>query len=134
MRLYSAAMRRLALAVTCMFGFMTVAMPVAQAGMISVERYAAPSAQVDQRAHQRTKVQAFLQRDDVRTQLVNLGVDPQLAQARVAALSEAELARASSVIDQPAGGDAITVVAVLFLVLVITDILGYTDVFTFIRK
>lgn len=134
MKFFSASMRRLALAVTCMFGFMTVAMPVAQAGIISVERYAAPSVQVDQRDHQRTRVQAYLQRDDVRAQLVNLGVDPQQAQARVAALSDAELSRASSVIDQPAGGDAITVVAVVFLVLVITDILGYTDVFTFIRK
>lgn len=129
MKSYAAAMRRLTMVITCVFGFMTVAVPVAQAGVISVERATAPTA-----GDQRTKVQNFMQREDVRAQLISLGVDPQDAQSRVASLSDAELARTANLIDQPAGGDAITVVAVLFLVLVITDILGYTDVFTFIRK
>ncbi len=130
MKSFAIAMRRLTLAVTCVFGFMTVAVPVAQAGMISVERYVAPGTAGDQRV----MVQKFMQRDDVRAQLISLGVDPQAAQARVATLSDAELARATHLIDQPAGGDAVAVVALVFVVLIITDILGYTDVFTFIRK
>lgn len=130
MRFYAATMRRMALILACVFGFMTVAMPVAQAGMISVERHAALGTAGDQRA----QVQNFLQRDDVRAQLIDLGVDPQLAQARAVALSDAELVRAADLIGQPAGGDAVGAIALVFVVLIITDILGYTDIFTFIRK
>lgn len=122
--------RRLSLVMAAVFGFMTLAIPVAQAGMISVERHSALSAAGDQRA----QVRNFLRREDVRAQLIDLGVDPQHAQARAAALSGAELARAADLIGQPAGGDAIGAIALIFVVLIITDILGYTDIFTFIRK
>jgi hypothetical protein len=130
MRYFASAMRRLTLVVTCVFGFMTVAVPIAQAGIISVER-ATTAPMVGE---QRTQVQHFLQRDDVRAQLIDLGVDPQLAQARAAALSDAELARAADLIGEPAGAGAAGTIALIFIVLLITDILGYTDIFTFIRK
>lgn len=130
MKFYSAAMRRLTLPVTWVFAFMTVAMPIAQAGMISVERHASSQSTTDQRS----QVLGFLQREDVRAQLIDLGVDPQLAQARAAALSDAELARAADLIDDPAGAGAAGAIALIFIVLLITDILGYTDIFTFIRK
>ena len=130
MRYFAAAMRCLTLLVTCVFGFMTVAMPIAQAGMISVERHTSSQATTDQRS----QVQNFLSREDVRAQLVDLGVDPQLAQARAAALSDAELARAADLIDDPAGAGAAGTIALIFIILLITDILGYTDIFTFIRK
>lgn len=122
--------RRLSLVMAAVFGFMTLAIPVAQAGMISVERYTAPSAAGEQRA----QVQNFLQREDVRAQLIDLGIDPQLAQARATALSDAELVRAADLINQPSGGDAVGAIALIFVVLIITDVLGYTDIFTFIRK
>ena len=130
MRYFAVAMRRLTLLVTCVFGFMTVAMPIAQAGMISVERHTSSQATTDQRS----QVQNFLSREDVRAQLVDLGVDPQLAQTRAAALSDEELARAADLIDDPAGAGAAGTIALIFIILLITDILGYTDIFTFIRK
>ncbi len=130
MKFYSAAMRRLALAVTCVFGFMTVAIPVAQAGMISVEQHALSSAV----SEQRSQVQRFLQREDVRAQLVQLGVDPELAQTRANSLSDAELARAANLTDQPAGAGAAGAIVLIFLVLLLTDILGITDVFSFVKK
>jgi hypothetical protein len=65
-----------------------------------------------------------------------MGVDPQAARERVAALSDAELqAVAGNVQTLPAGGDGILGVAVLiFLVLLFTDIMGYTHIFPFVKK
>lgn len=123
-------MRRFTLALAAIFGFMTIAMSAAQAGLVSVEQYAAPAAAAGQRA----QVQAFLQRADVQAQLVELGVDPQVAQERVAALSESELARAADLAAQPAGASAAGAIVFIFVLLLITDLLGLTDVFSFVRK
>ena len=130
MQQYTAALRHFSLALAAIFGFMSLAVPVAQAGLVSVERYAVPHAAAGQRA----QVQAFLQRADVQAQLVEMGVDPQMAQARVADLSEAELARAANLTDQPAGAGVIGAIVFVFVLLLITDIAGLTDVFTFVRK
>lgn len=123
------ALRRLALMVTAIFSFMTIAVPVAQAGMISAERYSTPSLANDQR----TKMQRFLQREDVRAELTSLGVDPELAQTRADTLSDAELARTARLIDESAGSGVAGTIVLIFMVLVITEVIGITDVFTFVR-
>ncbi len=69
----------------------------------------------------------------------SLGVEPSEVQARLAALSPAELAPLSERIDQmPAGqgavGAVVGVILILFLVLLLTDLLGLTDVFPFVNK
>jgi hypothetical protein len=73
----------------------------------------------------------FLARDAVRGQLVGLGVDPKDAQARVASLTDAELAMLNQRIDTlPAGGNEIFVVlGVVFLVLVILELVGVINIF-----
>jgi hypothetical protein len=86
----------------------------------------------------REKIRAFLDREDVRTALTAQGIDPLEAKARVDSLSDAEIQQISDRIDQlPAGGgvlEAIAIIAiVLFLVLLILDMMGVTDVFTFIN-
>jgi hypothetical protein len=85
----------------------------------------------------RGRVHAFLAREDVRTQMEVLGVSPEEASARVASLSDQEIARIDARLNElPAGGSvagvAITLLVVLVLILVITDLLGLTDVFSFI--
>ena len=76
-------------------------------------------------------VNNFLSQDNVRGQLVGLGVDPKDAQARVASLTDAELATLNQRIDTlPAGGDSVFVVlGVVFLVLVILELVGVINVF-----
>lgn len=86
----------------------------------------------------REKVRAFLNREDVRTALTAQGIDALEAKARVDCLSDAEIQQISDRIDQlPAGGGALEAIAiiavVLFLVLLILDMIGVTDVFTFIN-
>jgi hypothetical protein len=107
-----------------------------QAALVTTDQVMTDPAAV---AGNREKVVHFLQQDAVREHLVAMGVDPSQVEARLAALSPAELAQLSARIDQmPAGGDGIgaVVVAILivFLVLLITDLAGLTDVFPFVKK
>jgi len=86
----------------------------------------------------RERVTAFLNRDDVQKVMVQRGVNVVEAQQRVASLSDAELTKISKAMEQlPAGGDGvgavIGAVVFIFIVLLITDLLGLTHVFSFVN-
>jgi len=83
----------------------------------------------------RVQVKSFLDRAEVQAGLQALGVDSTAAQARVDALSDEEVASLADRIEQmPAGGtDVLGVVLVVFLILLLTDILGLTKVFPFTK-
>jgi hypothetical protein len=103
----------------------------AQAGLVSTEGVAA--------AGSRDRIAVFLDRADVQSRLESFGVSPTEVKARVAALSDAEAAQLAGKIDSlPAGGDGVGgvlwLIVVVFLVLLITDILGFTKVFPFTRS
>lgn len=75
---------------------------------------------------------ASLARDDVRQAMLKLGADPVQAQSRVASLSDAELMQLQGQLDRlPAGADggALVVIGVVFLVLVILELTGVTNIF-----
>ncbi len=73
---------------------------------------------------------ATLAREDVRGAMIELGVDPQQAQLRVASLSDAELTQLEGQLQQlPAGGSALGLVGAVFLVLLILEITGVVDIF-----
>ena len=87
-------------------------------------------------AANRDKIADFLTRGDVRRQMVDLGVDPSEIGVRVAALSDEEARGVADKIDTaPAGQGAVGVLivtaVVVFLVFVVTDMTGVTDVFPF---
>jgi hypothetical protein len=87
----------------------------------------------------RMRASTFLERQDVVDVLVSQGIDPAEATARIASLSDAEVVRLADRIEQlPAGGDAFATIAVasivVFVVLLVTDIMGYTDIFPFVKK
>jgi hypothetical protein len=83
------------------------------------------------RAGHLAEVNAALNRADVQASLVALGVAPAQAAARAAALSDAELAQvAAEVRTLPAGGDSLlAVIGILFVVLLILELTGVTDIF-----
>lgn len=86
----------------------------------------------------RARVQEFLGRAEVAEQIQALGVDPAEAAARVASLSDAELARISGRLDQlPAGqstaGAILGAILLILIILIITDVLGLTNVFPAIQ-
>lgn len=85
----------------------------------------------------RGRIIAFLDREDVQQVMVQNGVDAVEAQKRVDSLSNTELTKIASSIDQlPAGGDGVGAIVgaavLIFVVLLITDILGVTHVFSFV--
>ena len=104
----------------------------AQASMIGTEQVA--NAAVAQQ--NRAKVQAAFARADVQAELQKMGINMGDAGARVAAMTDAEAASVANQIDTlPAGGDGIIGTLVfIFVVLLITDILGFTKVFPFTRS
>lgn len=82
----------------------------------------------------RQKVVNFLDQARVRRELTKLGVSPAEARARVAALSQSQLHELAGRIQKlPAGGDILEVALLVFVILLITDILGFTDVFPFVH-
>ncbi|KFN40752.1 MAG: hypothetical protein JU82_01165 [Sulfuricurvum sp. MLSB] len=84
------------------------------------------------------KVSQFVARDDVADAFEKLGVDPKMIELKVASLSDEEASTIASKIDTlPAGGDGgsiIGAIVFIFVVLLITDILGLTKVFNFTRS
>lgn len=101
------------------------------AAMIGTEQaVAATTAQQN-----RDKLAAALARPDVAAQLESMGVAKSEAEARVAALSDAEVATLAGRVDSlPAGGDILGAIVFVFVLLLVTDILGLTKVYPFTRS
>jgi hypothetical protein len=73
-------------------------------------------------------------RQSMKNQLVDLGVEPEMAKARIDSLSDQQVAEISSQLsDLPAGADAGGILLTIFIVFVITDVIGATDIFPFIH-
>jgi len=76
------------------------------------------------------RVDAFLARDDVRDQMIQLGVNPAEAQTRVVQLTESELLELKSRIDElPAGGSVLALIGAVFVVLLILELVGVINIF-----
>jgi hypothetical protein len=87
----------------------------------------------------RDHLKTLISKNDIKKSLISQGIDPMEAKARVDSLSDSEVIEVADKIEQlPAGGGAFGAVIVasviVFLVLLITDILGYTDVFPFVKS
>lgn len=112
------------MAVALALGLSAIVAP-ARAALVGTEQLLA------QPEDARARVDAFLARDEVRHRLEAWGVAPAEAQQRVAALSEAEVARLAQRIDAvPAGGGVLEVVGIVFVVLLILELVGVTNIFT----
>ena len=116
-----------------LFSITGIAVPLpAHAGIVATESLAASGASTPDRE----RLAVLLARSDLRAQLEAKGVRPADVQARIDALSDEEVAQLAGRIDAlPAGGtDIIGAIVFVFLVLLITDLLGWTKVFPFTKK
>jgi len=112
---------------------LTLWLPVApaHAALISTDQVTASAVA----SGERERVRSFLQRDDVRKLLEQRGLDSSAALARVDAMTDAEVQTVSKQLDSlPAGGDVLGVLFAVFVILLVTDILGLTKVFPFTRS
>ena len=84
----------------------------------------------DSLQQERAHVREVLQRDEVRDQLVTLGVDPADAIERVDVMTEQEIRMLSGQLEElPAGASALGLLAFVLVVLLITDLLNLTNVY-----
>lgn len=107
----------------------------ARSSMISTERLLDTS----EARQDRKRILTFLPIEDVKAKLVSLGVNSAEARSRVEALSDSEAREVAAQIDQlPAGqgavGTILGIILIVFLVFLITDMVGATDVFPFVKK
>ena len=94
----------------------------------------AEALQQEQLSVDRTILAEMLDREAVTEQLLALGVEPEAAKARVAAMTDEEIRQLNQhLAEMPAGGDVLGVLLLLFIVFIITDMLGATDIFTFVH-
>lgn len=110
----------------------TAGFPIAaQASIVATDEITA----VAGAASNRDRVSAFLARADVSQAMQGQGVSPQAANERVKAMSDVEVAQLAGRIDQaPAGGDVLGILFTIFIILLVTDIMGLTKVFPFTRS
>lgn len=119
------------IALLCVLALLGGSLSPAIAGLVGTDQLiAAEQAQAD-----RERIMSTLSRDDVRQQLTAMGVDPAQAAERVKRMTDAEVAALNERLDElPAGGASVLgVLLVIFIVFVITDAVGATDIFPFIR-
>ena len=82
----------------------------------------------------RTEILGLFAQENLRDQLTQMGVDPDKAADRIANMTDVEIAQLNDRLkDMPAGQDFVGVLLIVFIVFVITDVIGATDIFTFIR-
>jgi hypothetical protein len=87
--------------------------------------------ELDDRADRIAHINTMLARHDVRGALVDLGVSPNDATARVQRMTDAELQLLEQQLNElPAGGGLIGVVGIVAIILVILELLDVTDLFT----
>jgi len=108
------------------FSFFTLGMQnVAVAGIVSSgDMMAAQQSQSD-----RMQLKTWMAREDVRQQLIDLGVDVEAAISRVDNMTNAEVQQLSAKMDaMPAGSGFVETAVLAFLVLVILEVTGVTDI------
>jgi len=117
--------------------FVCISMPYGYASAAIIETEIAKDSIEGKQA--RNYILSVLAREEVQAVLTAQGIDSQEAKRRLDSLTDAEVIRFAKEIKQlPAGGGAFgTIVGaalIVFLVLLITDIMGFTDVFPFVKK
>lgn len=123
----NAAMKRLVVLVAGL-GLLTMTF----AGAVNAAMVGTQSAvSTEQRAEYISDIKGWLGQDGVQQQLVELGVDPANASERVAVMTTEELQTLHQQIEElPAGAGLIEVIGIVFVVLLILELVGVTNVFS----
>lgn len=109
--------------------FSFLALPV-QAAMVGTQDLL----QQQQMLAERAQLTELLQRDEVKQQFSAMGVSAADVELRVAALTDAEVQQINQQLaTMPAGEGVLGLAVLIFIVFIITDALGATDIFTFVH-
>ncbi len=130
MGLRNISKKGVAVALSAQLVLATQAVTLAQAQMLgtdaAISKYSAMA--------NRNLLMEELQRDEVRNEIIEMGVDPAEAEARLAALTDAEISTILTQMENDsAGADIIGTLFTVFVILLVTDLLCFTRVFNFTR-
>lgn len=130
MGLFNLTKKSVAIVLSAQLVLATQAVTMAEAEMLGTEaainKYTALS--------NRAVLMDELQRGEVRAQIVSMGVDPAEAEARLSALSDAEVASILTQMENDsAGADILGILFTVFVILLVTDLLCFTRFFNFTR-
>jgi hypothetical protein len=112
--------------------FLLVLLPLmpAQAAMLGNDRIISEQ----QAAFEKAEILEILDQKFTRQQLETWGVSPEMARERINSLTGQELANLNRQFNElEAGGDILGILLILFIVFVITDAVGATDIFPFVH-
>ena len=99
----------------------------AYAGLVGTEQLIDSGVRVTRVA----QIERVLAQEAVRDQFLQMGVSPELVQARVAALTDQELQLLETQLNElPAGGSVLAVIGIVFVVLIILEVIGVTNIFS----
>lgn len=130
MGVYNLTKKSVAIVLSAQLVLATQAVNLAHAEMLSTDAAIGKYSALADRAVLRDS----LQKQEIRDQIVALGVDPAEAEARLAALSDAEIATILTQMEQNnAGADIIGTLFTVFIILLVTDLLCFTNLFSFTR-
>jgi len=102
----------------------------ANASLISTQQIASQSTSFKDRG----SLAASIDRPEIQAQLESFGISKEEAQQRIASLTDEEVIALNNKIDSlPAGAGVVGALVLIFVVLLVTDILGFTRVFPFTR-
>jgi hypothetical protein len=103
----------------------------AQAAMLGNDRIISEQ----QAGFERAEVLEILDQEFTRQQLETWGVSPEMARERINSLTDQELANLNRQFNElEAGGSSVLgVLLIIFIVFVITDAIGATDIFPFVH-
>ena len=107
-----------------------VQIPMASSAIITTDE----AIQLQQNDINREYILSMLQKDELQQQLADYGLDAQLAAERVSHMTDAEIALLNERLNEmPAGEGVVGTIVLIFIVFIITDALGATDIFPFVR-
>ena len=118
--------------VTLTLSFLLICAPISQAQAAIIA-----NAQLIDQVQQANDKDALLQtinRVDVQEQLLGMGVSTAELESRVNQMTQQEIAQLNQQINElPAGGDVLGIIVLIFIIFIITDVIGATNIFPFIH-
>lgn len=97
----------------------------ATAGIVGTEHMVAQ----ETRSHTLDRIDVILAGETVASQLVAWGVAPELVRERMAAMSDVELQQLAANMETDPAGGVLVVIGVVFVVLLILELVGVTNIF-----
>lgn len=114
--------------------FLCVSFGQSQAAMIANGQVIHQIQQVNEQVNDKVALIQAINRTDVQEQLLSMGVTITDIESRVSQMTPEEITQLNQQIDElPAGGGALGIILIVFIVFVITDVIGATDIFPFIH-